>query len=1457
MGRRFGRWLLRIAVAALAVLAVLAVVVGAVLGTRAGRLWVAEQALSQAPRAGLTIAVEGLDWPELGRIAFARLAISDNSGAWLEVEALKLDWRPGALISAVAEIERIDIGRVALLRVPEVPERTAPPTESSEPLALPTLPGSLRVGALDVRLIEIAPAVAGEAVSLTGGIAMRWPEQGALTLSATLREANAGRTALSADIGLDRAGQLSLAVLAEDAAGGVLSKILAVAEWPETRLKLDGVGPLTDWQGEFRAEVGALANATGRVAANLADMSRVAVDGEGEVEGGLPALFGVTGLPNIKAALSAEVTDLQRLELRNLRVVAPASTFEVNGAIHADGRIEALNVDATAAAADWSGLLPPDIAFDAATILGQVTGTVEQPVARMQVAVDRLRGPQGLTMDKASCTLAVDPTDEHWRADGDCTLNGPAGDAMLQAALGSRATLSFAALWFPREARVALSRLQLDAAQVALTATGAVRLPAKADDLPAGEIEASVRVPDLAPLARVQAVPVSGPLSVAIKGTSDADGAVEGRVAVDGKPRWGDELGVPPALRGSASVSTEFALDPGLVLTLSAGRLALGQLQGSFAGSARLPDGALAMTTAVRLPDSSQFVLPVGALAAGPSEVNLTIGGTIAVPRIEGQARTPDLALPQVVLEDPRAGFTVSLRGADFDAAVHGLTEIDGATVSLEGSASLRGADQVQVHSLSLAGLGLTIQGAVNGSLSDNLWQGQLALTADDLATIASPFGQTLAGSVNAAVDLVVEDGRQAVNATARLSSLSWEQEGAVLTADGLSLDASLRDLFGAPAAVVRASATRVVSPQLRVSELAMEVDGAIDAMSWTLQLAAEREAPLNLSMDGTASVRDSTAQLTVNALSGQLAEAPLSLRQPLRLALAADRQSLSDLALGIGEGRIDADIALDPKTLAGRLSVSALPLEPIAQFAAGVSATGALTLTSALDWTAERQSLKAEARIAGVGLAEQGQEWPPLDIALVTDWQGREMAIDGTITGIGNAPGEISARLPLVAGAGPPQAALRQDGPLSGRLRWQGEIGPLVALLPLSEHRLSGQGALDLSVAGTVAEPRLVGDARLSDGAYEHLHWGTQMANLNLVASGDSSGSLVLKGSGDDTKQGTLAVEGAVKLDDPAQPTGWLTVKLVKLQALARDELRGEVSADLRAEGGLQELLLSGGTTVERMEIKIPDRLPPSVVDLQIKEVGEPTRAPPPAPEEKTGAGPLTRLDLVVSMPARVFVRGRGLDSEWGGELTITGTSRKPQIRGTLQVIRGKFAFAGRSFEISSGTLRFLGGDEVEPILDITIAHSRPDLTATIKLSGPVSAPTLSLTSEPTLPDDEILARVIFGKSVRELSPLQSLQLAQSVAQISGALSGGGVMDTLRQTLGVDALTVDSGEDGPKVGVGKYLLDNVYVGVRQGATAGSGELAAEIELTPHISLESEIGQDARSNIDLNWHLDY
>ena len=83
---------------------------------------------------------------------------------------------------------------------------------------------------------------------------------------------------------------------------------------------------------------------------------------------------------------------------------------------------------------------------------------------------------------------------------------------------------------------------------------------------------------------------------------------------------------------------------------------------------------------------------------------------------------------------------------------------------------------------------------------------------------------------------------------------------------------------------------------------------------------------------------------------------------------------------------------------------------------------------------------------------------------------------------------------------------------------------------------------------------------------------------------------------------------------------------------------------------------------------------------------------------------------------------------------------------------------------------------------------------------------------------------------------------------------------DFARDLIGVDVLdvgTTDGPAGGAEVSAGKYITDEVFVGVKQGTTPGSSAVEVEVELTPNISLNGDVGSAGQSDIGVQFKWDY
>ena len=225
-----------------------------------------------------------------------------------------------------------------------------------------------------------------------------------------------------------------------------------------------------------------------------------------------------------------------------------------------------------------------------------------------------------------------------------------------------------------------------------------------------------------------------------------------------------------------------------------------------------------------------------------------------------------------------------------------------------------------------------------------------------------------------------------------------------------------------------------------------------------------------------------------------------------------------------------------------------------------------------------------------------------------------------------------------------------------------------------------------------------------------------------------------------------------------------------------------------------------------------------------------------------------------------KVFVRGLGADLELNGTLTIAGTATAPSIKGVLSLIRGRLQQFGKRFTLDKAEIHFNGSNPPDPTIDLLAETDTKEATAQILILGPLDDPTLSLSSIPELPNDEIISRVLFDKVLSDISPLQAVQIAQTLDRLSGEgrLDTVDPLGTIRDATGVDDILVAS--DGNKdvtVGAGKYLTDSVYLELEKGSGAQSAAAKVDVEINPEVTLESKTNESGNTGATLYWEWSY
>ena len=138
----------------------------------------------------------------------------------------------------------------------------------------------------------------------------------------------------------------------------------------------------------------------------------------------------------------------------------------------------------------------------------------------------------------------------------------------------------------------------------------------------------------------------------------------------------------------------------------------------------------------------------------------------------------------------------------------------------------------------------------------------------------------------------------------------------------------------------------------------------------------------------------------------------------------------------------------------------------------------------------------------------------------------------------------------------------------------------------------------------------------------------------------------------------------------------------------------------------------------------------------------------------------------------------------------------------------------------------------------------------------GHDDSPEITFVSEPDLPGDAVLARLLFGRDISKISAFQAVQLASAVATLAGR-GGTGIIERLRQGFGFDDLDLTTnGEGATSVRIGKYINENAYTDVEIDSE-GHSRINLNLDLSPTTVLRGQVGSDGNTGIGLYFERDY
>ncbi|WP_373635002.1 translocation/assembly module TamB domain-containing protein [Yoonia sp. SS1-5] len=1354
------------------------------------------------------------------------LTVADEDGVWLTLEDIVLSWNRSALLRGAIDIKEISAGRIVVARAP-IAEDTGPSPEAA-PFSLPELPVSISLETLEVAEIVLGETFLGEevALSLKGTAALSGGEGSANVVAERL----GGKRGIFEVDGsyVNETKVLGLALNLEEGADGIAARILDLPGRPAIGLQIEGTAPLDQYQATLAIATDGTDRLNGEFALTSDDAGRqVRLDIGGDISPLFDPAYGAFFGNNARLFAQAQLTDDGRVDVSDLDLTSQRlnlagavkigaqgwpELIELTGGISADGDPVllplsgpetyvtgvglAINYDA-AVSDDWRAEIDiaeferPGLAIDVLSLEGGGILRPGEGDATGFVTARLNYGARGLQLADAGAAEALGDT-----VSGMFAAERTEGEPTRISSL----TLSGAGIDIAADAVIegpgAGLRTQANAS---LQVAAIDRFSTLIGQELGGGADLALRA-TLTPLEGLFDIVLDGQTNDLRVGISQADAVLAGRGTIAARAvrdAEGTRLEMLRIRTNAAEINAEADLtSDGSDANFAARLNNVGLLVQGLDGPASAVGNVLAAPDGVidfTLTGNGPAVTLVANGTVNPAETGQTMNANVV-------ADVSDLTRYATIAQRPLSGSAM--------LEIGGVVLTDGLRFDLDVAAQttdiVTGITRLDPF---LRGEG-EISAAIARPTSDTYLLSDMSVVTPALRATGDAAVR-LDGPTSGNLDLQIADAglidpslSGPINAMVQARPADGSDIAITLAADGLGADIDLDAVVARPS-----------------NEISGDLTASLADLSAYRALIGQ---PVSGSVDATLS---GSAQADLSAFDA-------------RVSLQSQNLGIGNPTVDVllrGTGRVNTSLALQDDVL----SVSTLEVS-----------TPQFSIVGALNGAGGTGTGRFNASLRDVGLLTDQISGPVRARGSASLNDNGSWGVDANGTG----PGGLNAQI---------RGQVGQGGRLD--LDIDGSAPLALANKAIEPRRLSGTANFDLNVNGPPAISSLGGRVTFTEG---------RLAAPTLSqALTDIGGQITLGGNRADVNlRANVEAGGGVTI---VGPVGLLPPNTADITTTLRDVRLRDPELYSSSIGGtitLRGPLQNGARVVGRLELGQTDiRVPSSSVstlgDLpDVIHIGQSAAVQQtlqraglngqgkPAADASRGPGPSFPLDIVIDAPSRIFVRGRGLDAELGGRLSIGGTSRNVIPVGRFDLLRGRIDILQQRFELTEGNASLQG--DFEPFIRlVATTESSTGTTINIIVEGPASEPEVRFESTPELPQDEVLSQLIFGRDLDSISPLQAVQLASAVATLAGR--GGGAVDRLRRNIGLDDFDVTTNEEGETaLRAGKYLSENVYTDVTVTSEGGT-EINLNLDITDEITAKGTVDNEGDTSIGVFFERDY
>lgn len=395
---------------------------------------------------------------------------------------------------------------------------------------------------------------------------------------------------------------------------------------------------------------------------------------------------------------------------------------------------------------------------------------------------------------------------------------------------------------------------------------------------------------------------------------------------------------------------------------------------------------------------------------------------------------------------------------------------------------------------------------------------------------------------------------------------------------------------------------------------------------------------------------------------------------------------------------------------------------------------------------------------------------------------------------------------------------------------------------LPVSLMDANLDGELDLSVTGngTLQAPNLSGHVLAKNLQFTLPTEGVSFSDGTLEANFEND-KLVIKQAAWKGGEGYLRSSGLIMLAK-GKPIIDLDWSADKFTAISRADRLLILSGSGKTALVEDMLTISGNFTVNKGLIELANEDTPKLGD-DVVILGQSESTPEPALKVLLNG-------LRISLGEAFILRGRGLDAELTGTLTLTGlTQYHPHTQGGIQVKKGTYMAYGQVLTIERGILNFSGTVD-NPGLNIRAMRNSKPINAGIEITGSAFLPVTKLVSDPNVADSEKLSWLVLGHGMDQTTKNDYGMLSLAAGVILSQGQSVPLQTQLARAAGLDEFSFSGGDaSSASLVFGKRLSSRLYLSYVKSISGLLDVARLTYDITSRWSLRAEAGTESAVDV--------